>query len=84
MSCRGQADLLHALKGGVVVAEGTQGVGLAIWPRQRAQQQLKAVQGARQALVQLDCSALHRIQEPGPAFYSHILVVHGNHPPVNR
>ena len=43
--------LLDALKGGIVVAEGTKRVGHAIWAGQGAQQQLKGIQGACQPLV---------------------------------
>lgn len=38
--------LLNALKGGVAVAEGAQGVGHAVWARQGTQQQLEVIKRA--------------------------------------
>lgn len=43
--------LLDALKGGVAVAEGAQGVGHAVWARQGTQQQLEVIERAGQSLV---------------------------------
>ncbi len=52
------------LEGWVVVAEGAQGIGATIGPRQREEHQLKAVQRACQALVQLDGSTLAMTHDP--------------------
>ena len=50
--------LVGTLKGRVVVAEGAEGVGAAIRPGQREEDQLKAIQGASQPFVQLDSASL--------------------------
>ena len=51
-------DLVGTLKGGVVVAKGTQCIRLAVRAAQAEEHNLVAVQGALQSLVQLHCPSL--------------------------